>query len=336
MININRRCLVKALASVGVGSAAFNAPAFSMAAFSRGADDWDKAAAIRASVVKPVFANKDFAITRYGAKGDGKTDASQAISDAIKACASAGGGRVLVQEGTYRTGPIHLLSGVNLHVEKGATLSFVTQPARYLPAVFTRWEGIELMGYSPLIYAHNQENIAVTGEGVLDGGANDESWWPWKGPRKDAHWKLIKGEDQKAARTQLFADAERGVDPKKRYYAEGSYLRPPFIQPYSCKNVLIEGVTLINSPFWLLNPVLCENVTIEGVTCRSHGPNNDGCDPESCKNVVIKGCYFDTGDDCIALKSGRNADGRRVNVPCENVVISECKMRDGHGGLVIG
>jgi polygalacturonase len=109
-----------------------------------------------------------------------------------------------------------------------------------------------------------------------------------------------------------------------------------FVQPYRCQNVLIEGVTVVNSPMWELNPVLCRNVIVRGVTIRSHGPNNDGCDPESCRDVLIERCTFDTGDDCIALKSGRNEDGRRLHAPIENVVIRECEMRDGHGGVVIG
>jgi len=129
---------------------------------------------------------------------------------------------------------------------------------------------------------------------------------------------------------------ENNVPVAERIYADGSYLRPVFIQPYNCTNVLIEGITITNAPFWLLNPVLCENVTIDAVTFASIGPNSDGCDPESCKNVVIKNCFFDTGDDCIAIKSGRNADGRRLNTPSENILISNCKMRNGHGGVVIG
>ncbi len=141
---------------------------------------------------------------------------------------------------------------------------------------------------------------------------------------------------QKAARDRLFADAEADVPPEERHYAEGAYLRPPFVQLYKCQNVLIEGITITNSPFWLINPVLSMGVTVRGVTCRSMGPNSDGCDPESCKNVLIEDCVFDTGDDCIAIKSGRNADGRRVGVASENIIVSNCEMRAGHGGVVMG
>jgi polygalacturonase len=232
------------------------------------------------------------------------------------------------------TGPVHLESHIELHVEKGATVSFIPEPERYLPAVFTRWEGMEFMGLSPLIYAFEKTDIAITGEGTLDGGADDTHWWPWKGKWKG---KFLDAEPtQKSARDRLFADAEAGVPPEDRHYAEDAYLRPPFVQMYRCQNVLIEGVTITNSPFWLLHPVLSTSVTVRSVTCRSMGPNSDGCDPESCKNVLIEECVFDTGDDCIAIKSGRNADGRRVGVPSENIIVSNCEMKAGHGGVVMG
>jgi polygalacturonase len=148
-------------------------------------------------------------------------------------------------------------------------------------------------------------------------------------------WKL--GEpNQNEARNKLFDMAEKGIRVTERVFGEGSYLRPSFFVPYKCKNILIEGVTFKNSPMWFLNPVLCKNVSIIGVTTEGQGPNNDGCDPESCSDVLIKDCYFNTGDDCIAIKSGRNADGRRVHVSCENIIIQGCKMKNGHGGVVIG
>jgi polygalacturonase len=130
--------------------------------------------------------------------------------------------------------------------------------------------------------------------------------------------------------------AAQGVPVRGRMFGEGSFLRPNFIQPYRCTNVLVDGITIVNSPMWEVHPVLCTNVTVRGVTIRSHGPNNDGCDPESCKDVLIERCTFDTGDDCIALKSGRNEDGRRLHTPVENVIVRDCDMRDGHGGVTIG
>ncbi|MCW8926678.1 MAG: glycoside hydrolase family 28 protein, partial [Xanthomonadales bacterium] len=266
--------------------------------------------------------------------GNGKNDCTGAITRAITAASNSGGGRVVVPAGVFMTGPVHLESHIELHLQKGATLSFIPEPERYLPAVFTRWEGMELMGLSPLVYAFEKTDVAITGEGTLDGGADDTHWWPWKGKWKG---KFLDAEPtQKAARDRLFADAEAGVPPEHRHYAEDAYLRPPFVQMYRCQNVLIEGVTITNSPFWLIHPVLSTSVTVRGVTCRSMGPNSDGCDPESCKNVLIEECIFDTGDDCIAIKSGRNADGRRVGVASENIVVSNCEMKAGHGGVVMG
>jgi len=190
------------------------------------------------------------------------------------------------------------------------------------------------MNYSPFIYAYDQENIAITGEGTLDGQADHTGWWPWTGDPDDG-WK--KGNPhQKTDREALLRMGEEGVPVEKRVFGEGHYLRVNFIQPYKCKNILIEGISIKRSPMWEIHPVLCENVTVRKVTVISHGPNNDGCNPESSKDVLIKNCYFNTGDDCIAVKSGRNADGRRVNVPSENIVIQGCTMKDGHGGVVIG
>lgn len=298
--------------------------------------DWAKARQIREAITVPNFPNRLFDIVDFGAKGDGQFINTTAIANAIKACHQAGGGKVYIPAGTFITGPIHLLSNVNLHLADGATLSFLTDPQHYLPEVLTRWEGVEFMGYSPLIYAYQQKNIAITGNGTLEGNADNNTWWPWKGPHKEAHWQLIAGEDQQPARTRLFNDAENNVPVKDRHYSEGAYLRPPFVQPYDCQNVLIEGVTIRNSPFWLVNPVLCMHVSVREVNFFSHGPNSDGCDPESCDHVLIEDCHFDTGDDCIAIKSGRNADGRRLATPCQNIVIANCQMKEGHGGVVIG
>jgi polygalacturonase len=232
------------------------------------------------------------------------------------------------------TGAIHLKSNVNLHVSPGATIKFSKNPGDYLPVVFTRWEGTELMNYSPFIYAFEQTNIAITGEGTLDGQSGTDSWWPWNG-RANYGWK--EGDpNQRADRAALQTMAEQGKPVSQRVFGRGHYLRPQFIQPYRCNNVLIEGVRIINSPMWEIHPVLCTNVTVRGVKISSHGPNNDGCDPESCTDVLIENCDFDTGDDCIAIKSGRNADGRRLNAPTQNIVVRGCRMRDGHGGITVG
>jgi polygalacturonase len=293
------------------------------------ATGWGRVPEILARIKAPVFPARDFDITAFGARGDGALDCTEAFRKAIAACSSAGGGVVVApSNGRFLTGPIHLASNVNLHVSRDATIAFQRDPKAYLPAVFTRWEGMELMGYSPLIYAFDRDNIGVTGEGTLDGQADESHWWPWKSANASPN--------QVAARTRLMAMMEAGAPVSQRVFADESYLRPQLIQPYRCRNVLVEGVRIVNSPMWEIHPVLCRNVTVRRVTIVSHGPNNDGCNPESSQDVLIEGCLFDTGDDCIAIKSGRNADGRRLATPSENIVIRDCHMKDGHGGVTIG
>lgn len=297
----------------------------------RRAVGWEDMPAILARIKPPKFARRDFRITDYGAKADGRTDCTQAISKAISACNAAGGGRVVVPPGVVLTGAVHLKSNVNLHISEGATLKFIPEPAKYLPLVFTRFEGTECMNFSPLIYAFEQENIAVTGKGTLDGSASDENWWKWA--RRGAGGKPSMA----AADIRLLREmGQNGVPVKERVFGEGRFLRPNFIQPYRSRNILVEGVKIINSPMWEIHPVLSTNITVRGVTVITHGPNNDGCNPESSRDVLIEDCLFDTGDDCIAIKSGRDNDGRRVGVASENIIVRNCTMKDGHGGVVIG
>jgi polygalacturonase len=290
-------------------------------------DPWSRLPEVLSHIVAPEFPARDFVVTKFGAKGDGTKNASAAFRKAIEACNRAGGGRVVVPSGTFVTGPIRLKSRVNLHLEKGAVVRFLADPSLYLPPVLTRWEGVELMGTSPLVYAFEEESIAVTGEGTLDGGAGPEHWWPFKA-RGTA--------GQQGDRDRLLRLAEDGVPVAERVFGAGNRLRPPFVQPYRCRNVLIEGVTITNAPFWVIHPVLSQNVTVRNVKVVSHGPNNDGCDPESSSDVLIEDSLFDTGDDCVALKSGRNADGRRLATPVERVVVRRCTMKAGHGGVTIG
>ncbi|MBN1518330.1 glycoside hydrolase family 28 protein [Candidatus Sumerlaeota bacterium] len=286
-------------------------------------EGWKMAGEILEQIQPPTFPDQDYTITDFGAKGNADTDCTEALTSAILTCHEAGGGRVIIPEGTFLTGAIHLKSNVNLHLSEGAVISFFTTTDDYLPMVYTRFEGVECMNFSPMVYAFEQENIAITGQGVLDGNASITNWWRWKWLQRDDVKALCKMGDD-------------GVPVEKRLFGDGHYLRPNMIQPYRCKNILIEGVTIKNSPMWHIHPVLSENITVRNVTVVGHGPNNDGCNPESCKNVLIEGCYFNTGDDCIAIKSGRNTDGRRVNVASENIIVRGCEMKDGHGGVVMG
>ena len=289
---------------------------------------------ILARIKAPKFANRNYDIRKFGAKAGGVVDCRTAINRAIDQCSRRGGGRVIVPAGVFLTGAIRLRSNVNLHVSKGATLKFSMDPKAYLPVVHTRWEGMELMHISPLIYAYEETNVAITGEGTLD-GQGKSFFWKWHGnPRYGGNPDVIS---QRAARAKLYEYMDRNAPVAERVFGgEKDYLRPQFIQPYKCKNVLIEGVKIIDSPMWEVHPVLCENVIVRNLHIATHGPNNDGCDPESCKDVLIDNCFFDTGDDCIAIKSGRNNDGRRINVPTENIIIRNCTMRDGHGGITVG
>lgn len=273
-------------------------------------------------VKAPLFPERTLDVRDFGAVDDGTTANTQAFRQAIEACHEQGGGTVSIPAGTWATGPIHLLGNVNLRLEKDALLRFSTRFADYLPVAFTRWEGIECYNYSPLIYARDCENVAVTGAGTCDG--QGEAWW---------HWKKLQ---QSAAKTLYDAELD-GVPVQERVYGtEEAALRPQFIQTVRCRNVLIEGVTFLNGPMWTMHPVYCENVLIRRVTVKSHGPNTDGLNPDSCRNVLVEDCSFSTGDDCVAINSGMNEDGWRVGRPCENIVIRNCHMSEGHGAVAIG
>ncbi len=258
----------------------------------------------------------------YGASANGTTPNTLAFGRAIDSCHEQGGGMVLVPAGTWLTGPIHLRSNINLHLEKGAVLRFSRRFADYLPVVFTRWEGVECYNYSPLIYAHDSENVGVTGDGTLDG--QGDAWW---------HWKKLQ---QVAARTLYDAQFNRVPVEDRVYGTEEAALRPQFLQTVNCRRVLIEGITLLNGPMWTIHPVYCEDVLIRGVAVKSAGPNTDGVNPDSCRNVIVEDCSFSTGDDCIAINSGMNEDGWRVARPCENIVIRHCVMKEGHGAVAVG
>lgn len=294
---------------------------------------WSKLPEILKGITAPVFPAKTYNVLDFGAKPDGIFDNTIAIKKAIQKCSSKGGGIVLVPAGKFFTGPIHLESNVNFHLAEGAEILFSTDPSVY-PIVHTSFEGTELMNYSPIIYAFNKKNIAVTGKGTLNGQSSNENWWPWcSSPRYG--WKKDTP-NQKADVSKLMEMADNGIPVAERVFGKGHYLRPNFIEFFECTNAMIEGVQIVNTPFWVIHPIKSVNVIVDGVTIKSHGPNNDGCDPEYSKNVWIKNTTFDTGDDCIAIKSGRDNDGRRVAIKSENIIVQDCKMYDGHGGVTIG
>ncbi|MFH6968714.1 glycoside hydrolase family 28 protein [Flavobacterium sp. FlaQc-28] len=299
------------------------------------ADPWKRMESIIKSIPETHFSDKTYNINDFGAVADAKTSNTLAFEKAIKACASNGGGKILVPNGKYLTGPIHLESNVNLHLEDNAEILFSLNPKEY-PIVHTSWEGTEVMNYSPLIYAKGKTNVAVTGKGILNGQADSTNWWVWSGGKNYGWKKGIPSQNDPNNREVLVDMAEKGIPVAERIFGEGRYLRPNFIEFFECNTVLVKDVTIINAPFWILHPIKTNNMIIDGVTVNSHGPNNDGCDPEYSQNIIIRNCTFNTGDDCIAIKAGRDADGRRVGLPSKNIIVQNCKMIDGHGGVVIG
>lgn len=297
---------------------------------------WKECARIEKQIKETSFPDRSFLITDCGARKNTPYEpCHEAINQAILSCCLSGGGRVVVPAGEFYVGPIILKSNVNLHLEKGAKLKFIPKQSLYFPAVLTRWEGIDCYNAHPLIYANGETNIAITGKGVIDGQASNETWWHMSGHPRFG-WKEGMTSQKKGGRDRLFHLAENFEPVYKRKMTPQDGLRPQLVNLNNCDRILIEDVTLTNSPFWIIHPVFCENLIVRRARMVSRGPNTDGCDPESTKNVLIEGCYFDTGDDCIAIKSGRNADGRKWNIPSENIIVRNCHMKDGHGGVVVG
>lgn len=272
-----------------------------------------------AQLQRPGFPDCTVSIVEHGAVPGGDVKNTAAIAQTIQTVVDAGGGRVLVPAGRWLTGPIHLKSNIDLHLEEGAILIFSDDFNDYLPCVLVRAGGVELYNYSPLVYARGCKNIAISGPGFLDGNA--EAWWDW----------------QKKETRRGFEMGAAGVPVKERVFGTPEdAIRPSFIQLFDCTNVLLEGFTIGSGPNWTIHPVYCENMIVRDVTVDTDGPNNDGLDPDSCKNLLIENCIFSTGDDCVVLKSGYDQDGRRVGRPTENVVMRNCSSKRGHGGLVIG
>lgn len=275
---------------------------------------------------EPDFAGaRRFVITDFGATLGDNTRNTEAIRKAIIAANRAGRGIVVVPRGEWLTGPVHLLSNVNLHLEPDAVLLFSEQPSDYLPAVRSSWEGLECYNYSPLIYAYQCENVAVSGEGTIR--AKMDIWKRWF-ERPKPHLDAL-------VRLNFMAVLGRPVAERQLAVGE-SNLRPQFIQFNRCANVLVEDVHIKDSPFWTIHPLLCKNVVIRRVQIEAHGVNNDGVDPEMSQNVLIEDCVFDQGDDAIAIKAGRDQDAWRIGVPCRNVVMRRCRVKQAHELVAIG
>ena len=272
-----------------------------------------------------IFPDKQFPITKYGAKAGGEYSNTKAISKAIKACNKAGGGTVIVPKGEWLTGPIHLMSNVNLHLDEGAVLIFSDNYMEYLPAVQTSWEGLECFNYSPLIYGFACENIAITGTGKLQ--PRIKGWSPWF-KRPKAHLEASK---------QLYTWGSTDVPVEQRQMAVGeNNMRPHLIHLNRCKNILLDSFHINGSPFWTIHLFLCDGGIARNLKVYAHNHNNDGIDIEMTRNVLVEKCQFDQGDDAIVIKSGRNRDAWRINQPTENVVIRDCKVVKGHCFLGIG
>ncbi|HOF42925.1 MAG TPA: glycoside hydrolase family 28 protein [Candidatus Moranbacteria bacterium] len=274
----------------------------------------------------PFFPDRTCNIEDFGAVRDERSSVNtKSINDAVFDCAKNGGGKVIIPKGKWLTGPIKLQSNIDLHLEEGAEVSFSTNFSDYLPVVFSRFEGIELYNYSPLIYAKDCENVAITGKGTLDG--QGEAWWRWK--REGLQDSGIK---------KLHKMAEEGLPTEERIFGNtDDALRPSFIQFVNCKKILLEDIEIKNGPMWTVHPIYSEDVLIKNISIETpEGVNTDGIVIDSSINILIEGCYINSGDDAIALKSGRDKDGLSINRPSENIIVRNCRIKEGHSGVAIG
>jgi len=295
--------------------------AFSTLAFSQTQTREQKRDAILANIKAPAISTNIINIKSLGAKGDSITDCKPAFDKAFTKAKKKGGAKIVVPAGTYFiNGPLHLVSNLCIELQKGARLKFSDNPKSYLPAVFTSWEGTFCYNYSPFIYAYQQENISIIGEGTIDGNSK----------KTFTTWRDSQNKDQ-----QLTRDMNHNNTPiKDRVFGEGNFLRPHFVQFFDCKNILIQGITITNSPFWCIHLLKSENITVRAVNFIAKNINNDGVDPEYSKNILIEDINFDNGDDNIAIKAGRDTEGRATAIPCENIIIRNCKFKGLHGVVV--
>lgn len=274
----------------------------------------------------PDFSNcKKVSIVDFGAVQGNKDKISRAIAKAIDKVNKIGGGTVIIPKGEWITGKIHFKSNVNLHLNKGAILLFSEDPNDYLPAVHSTWEGYECYNYSPLIYAYQCKNIAITGPGELK--AKMDVWKQW--------FSRPKGHMESLKRLYNLASYNHPME-ERQMVNDSAHFRPQFIQFNRCENILMEGISISNSPFWTIHPYLSKHMVIRDVKVWAHGHNNDGVDPEMSQNILIENCFFDQGDDAIAIKSGSNQDAWRLNTPSKNIVIRNCVVKNGHQLVALG
>jgi len=274
------------------------------------------------NITPPKISANIILLTDFGAKGDSISDSKPAFDKALKACKEKNGGRIVVPAGVYiLNGPIHLTDNTCIELKKGAKLVFGTNPADYLPMVATSWEGTFVYNYSPLIYANHAKNVAITGEGTIDGNGKEgfSKWYDLQGPDQELSRKMNHDE----------------VPIRDRLFGEGHYLRPQFIQFFECQNILIENVSITNSPFWAVHFLKSENITARNVKFNAFNKNNDGFDPEYSKNILIENIDFNNADDNVAIKAGRDHEGRKTAITSENIIIRNCRFKGLHG-LVIG
>lgn len=303
-------------------------------------EGWETVPAILERIVPPDFPSNDFVITDYGAVGDSVTNSLPAMKKAISACHEAGGGRVVVPAGQYfMEGPIHFKSNVHIYLEEGSRIFFTNNHEKYLPAVKVRWEGTICYNFSPLIYAYQVENIAITGKGEIDGAAKEWSkeWRKKQKPEKDVLRKM--GNDTIPVEQRVFANGflDLNGDGEDDGFGDGElhYLRPSLVVFYECKNILLDGISYKNSPFWTIHPVFSKNITIRNLDVYGEVLNDDGIDPDSCEDVLIEGCTVETHDDAISIKAGRDQDA--WNRPdCRNIIIRNNRLLSGVNALCIG
>lgn len=284
-------------------------------------DPWDAAEAIVAGIPAPRIPDVVRNVLEFDAAPGNESDSRAAIQAAIDATAEAGGGRVVIPAGDwFSDGPLRLRSRIDLHIAAGAHLRFSGRAASYLPVVKTRWEGTEVWTYSPMVFADGLEDVMISGSGTID-GQGEANFLPWRQKQKP---------DQNALR-QMGID---GVPVDQRVFGEGHFLRPHFVQFRECRRVLIDGPTFVDSPFWVNHLLYCDQAVVRNIHVVSHHINSDGVDVDSSTNVVIENCRFDVGDDGVAIKSGRDQDGWRVNRPSQNVVIRDCEYLGETGGAM--